>query len=182
MKRCDWCLGNDLYMKYHDEEWGKPVHDDKILYEFLLLESMQSGLNWITILKKRENFRESFDQFDYHKISLYDESKIIELLSNKGIIRHRKKIEAAINNAQRLIEVQQEFGSFDNYLWQFVNHEAINNHYEHIKDNPAKTELSDLISKDLKKRGFKFLGSTVIYAYLQAVGIVNDHIDNCDFK
>lgn len=180
--RCDWCLGNELYIKYHDEEWGKPVYDDRVLFEFLVLESMQAGLSWLTILRKRENFRQAFDNFDVEKVSQYDEDKVLELLNNSGIIRNRQKIEAAINNAKCFIEIQKEFGSFSNYQWGFVNHKPIINHYDSIKEIPAKSELSDLIAKDLKKRGFKFLGSTIIYAHLQAVGVIDDHIDSCMFK
>lgn len=179
MKRCDWAEGSKLYMGYHDKEWGVPVHDDNIHFEFLVLESMQAGLSWITILKKRENFRLAFDNFDYKKIAEYNEEKIEELLNNEGIIRYRRKIEAAINNANKFIEIQNEFGSFDNYIWNSTDNKIIINHYENIKEVPAKTVLSDLISKDLKKRGFKFLGSVTIYSYLQAVGIIDDHIDSC---
>ncbi len=180
--RCDWCLGDDLYIKYHDEEWGKPVYDDTILFEFLVLESMQAGLSWITVLKKREAFRKAFDNFDVRKVSLYDEKKITELLANPGIIKNRKKIEAAINNANRFMEIQQLFNSFSAYLWGFVDNKQIINHYDNIYEIPATSRLSDVISKDLKKRGFKFLGSTIIYSYLQAVGVINDHIDRCIMK
>lgn len=179
MIRCDWCLTDDIYIKYHDEEWGVPVHDDRVHFEFLVLESAQSGLSWITILKKRENYRVLYDNFNYKKVALYDEDKVEELLNNPGIIRNRKKIEASINNAKRFIEIQKEFGSFDNYIWNFVDNTPIINSYEQVTQVPAKTELSDIVSKDLKKRGFKFLGSITIYSYLQAVGIVDDHIDNC---
>lgn len=179
MKRCDWCLGDELYIKYHDEEWGVPVHDDRTHFEFLVLESMQSGLSWLTILRKRENFRRAFAGFDPAKVAEYDEAKIAELLQNPGIIRNRRKIEAAINNAQRFLEIQREFGSFDKYIWGFTNGEIITNHYESISEIPATSPLSDEISKDLKKRGFKFLGSVTIYAHLQATGIINDHINKC---
>lgn len=179
MNRCDWCLSDEIYIKYHDEEWGVPVHHDRIHFEFLVLESAQSGLSWITILKKRENYRVLYDGFDYEKVALYDENKVDELLNNTGIIRNRKKIEASINNAKRFIEIQNEFGSFDRYIWKFVDGNTIVNSYENVSMLPAKTELSDLISKDLKKRGFKFLGSITVYSYLQAVGIINDHIDTC---
>lgn len=177
--RCGWVSNDELYIKYHDEEWGKPVFDDAVLYEFLLLESFQAGLSWITILKKRENFREAFDQFNYKKISNYSIEKIEELILNAGIIRHRGKIEAAINNAKLFQEIQNQFESFSNYLWNFVDNQPIVNGFESLKDVPAKTDLSDAIAKDLKKRGFKFMGSTTVYAYLQAVGIVNDHVSNC---
>ncbi|MBS4536402.1 DNA-3-methyladenine glycosylase I [Clostridium sp. D2Q-14] len=179
MERCDWCKGNELYIKYHDEEWGVPVHDDRVHFEFLVLESMQAGLSWITILKKRENFREAFDNFDYEKIATYDEDKIEELLNNKGIIRNRRKIKAAINNANEFIKIIEEFGSFDKYIWKFTNNNRIINYYKEISEVPAKSDLSDTISKDLKKRGFKFLGSIIIYSYLQAIGIIDDHKDSC---
>lgn len=179
MERCDWCLGDELYIKYHDEEWGVPVHDDRTHFEFLVLESMQSGLSWLTILRKRENFRRAFAGFDPAKVAEYDEAKIAELLQNPGIIRNRRKIEAAINNAQRFLEIQREFGSFDKYIWGFTNGEIITNHYKSISEIPATSPLSDEISKDLKKRGFKFLGSVTIYAHLQATGIINDHINKC---
>jgi len=180
--RCDWCLGDELYIKYHDEEWGKAVYDDKTLFEFLVLESMQAGLSWLTILRKRENFRKAFDNFDVKKVCNYDEEKVLELLNNPGIIRNRRKIEAAINNARCFIKIQQEFGSFSNYQWRFVNFKQIINHYDDISEVPSRTELSDLIAKNLKKRGFKFLGPTIIYSYLQAVGVIDDHIDSCDLK
>lgn len=180
--RCDWCLGDEIYIKYHDEEWGIPVYDDQILFEFLVLESMQAGLSWITILRKRENFRKAFDHFDVQKVRQYDENKILELLNNPGIIRYRRKIEAAINNAKKFIEIQEEFGSFSTYLWNFVNHKQIINHFQNIHEVPTTSELSDLVASDLKKRGFKFLGSTIIYSYLEAVGVINDHIDTCIMK
>lgn len=179
MKRCGWVSTDDLYIKYHDEEWGKPVFDDAVLYEFLLLESFQAGLSWITILKKRENFRLAFDAFDYKVISNYNQDKIDKLLLNEGIIRHRRKIEAAINNANLFQNIQDEFGSFSNYLWAFVHHKPILNAFQTLKDVPAKTDLSDKIAKDLKNRGFKFMGSTTVYAFLQAVGVVNDHVSVC---
>lgn len=179
MDRCDWCKGNKLYMEYHDKEWGVPVYDDRVHFEFLLLESMQAGLSWLTILKKRENFRTAFDKFDYKKIAKYDGQKIEELLSNEGIIRHRTKIKSAINNASRFIEIKEEFGSFNTYIWGFTDNKIIVNHYKDIEEVPSKTDLSETVSKDLKKRGFKFLGPVIIYSFLQAVGIVDDHIDNC---
>ncbi|MGI9525953.1 MAG: DNA-3-methyladenine glycosylase I [Weeksellaceae bacterium] len=177
--RCAWVSEDSLYKTYHDTEWAVPVFDDKILFEFLVLESFQAGLSWITILKKRENFREAFYGFDYDKIAQFDDSKITELLHNTDIIRHRKKIEAAINNAQRFIEIKGRHGSFSNYIWQFVDNKPIINHWKSITEVPATTDLSDLIAKDLKQKRFKFLGSTTVYAYLQAVGIVNDHTLNC---
>lgn len=179
VKRCGWVSNDELYVKYHDEEWGKPVFEDAILYEFLLLESFQAGLSWITILKKRENFRKAFDEFDCVKISNYNQDKIDELLLNEGIIRHRGKIEAAINNAKLFQNIQIEFRSFSNYLWSFVDNEPILNAFKSLKEVPAKTDLSDKIAKDLKNRGFKFMGSTTVYAFMQAVGLVNDHVSDC---
>jgi DNA-3-methyladenine glycosylase I len=179
MKRCEWVTDDPLYIKYHDEEWGKPVYDDKILFEFLLLETFQAGLSWLTILKKRENFRVAFDEFDYTKIAKYSEYKHQELLQNKGIIRNRLKVKASTTNALAFIEIQKEFGSFSTYIWAFVDGKPIVNNFKTINEVPAKTPLSDLISKDLKKRGFKFVGSTIIYAHLQATGMVNDHILGC---
>lgn len=180
--RCDWCEKDDLYRKYHDEEWGKPVFEDEKIFEFLVLESFQAGLSWYTILKKRENFRIAFDDFNYKKISNYAQEKVEELMQNEGIIRNRMKINATINNAQKFQEVQKEFGSFSNYIWKFVGGKPIINHPKTIKDVPATTEISDLISQDLKKRGFKFLGSTVVYAHMQATGMVCDHLVNCHCK
>lgn len=177
--RCPWPGNDPLYINYHDLEWGNPVFDDEKLFEFLILESFQAGLSWITILKKREHFRGAFDQFNYKKIARYDESKVNELLGNAGIIRNKLKIRSAISNAKAFIKVQQEFGSFSKYLWAFVNHQPIINHFETMKEVPATTELSDQISKDLKKHGFKFVGSTIIYAHMQACGMVNDHLTSC---
>lgn len=179
MERCNWVTTDPLYIKYHDEEWGKPVYDDETIFEFLVLESFQAGLSWITILKKRENFRKAFDAFDYKKIATYSDEKIEELLQDKGIVRNRLKVLATINNANRFMEVQQEFGTFSKYIWGFVDHQPILNRFQNIKEVPATTQLSDAIAKDLKKRGFKFLGSTVIYAHMQANGMVNDHITSC---
>lgn len=178
-ERCAWCVGDALYEVYHDEEWGVPVFDDATLFEFLVLETFQAGLSWITVLKKRENFRKAFDDFDYHKISRYESTKVESLLEDAGIIRHRLKINATITNAQAFMKVQEEFGSFSNYLWNFVNGKPIKNAILNYKEAPAKTPLSDAISKDLKKRGFKFVGSTVIYAFMQAIGMVNDHTVDC---
>ncbi len=177
--RCAWCGNDPLYVRYHDEEWGVPVKDDKTLFEFLTLETFQAGLSWITILRKRENFRKAFDDFDYKKIANYKQAKIDLLLQNEGIIRNKLKVHAAVTNAKLFMEVQEEFGSFSNYIWKFVNHKPIKNSLKSHKDVPATTELSDLLSKDLKKRGFKFVGSTVIYAHMQATGMVNDHIEDC---
>ena len=179
MERCSWCLGDDLYIKYHDEEWGVPNHDERVHFEFMVLESAQAGLSWITILRKRENYRKAYDNFQPEIVSNYTDSKIEELMQNEGIIRNRRKIEASINNAKRFLEVQKEFGTFDKYIWSFVNNKPIVNSIEKIEDLPANSPLSDIISKDLKKRGFKFLGSTIIYSYMHAIGLVNDHINTC---
>lgn len=177
--RCGWCLGDDLYEDYHDKEWGVPVRDDATLFEFLILETFQAGLSWITVLKKRENFRAAFDHFDYNKIADYDQAKIDELLRNPGIIRNRLKVKATVSNARAFMEVQREYGSFSDYIWKFVNGKPIKNSISNYKDAPANTALSDTISKDLKKRGFKFVGSTVVYAHMQATGMVNDHETGC---
>ena len=179
MKRCEWCDGSELYIKYHDTEWGVPVFDDKKHFELLVLESAQAGLSWITILKKRENYRRVYDNFDPQKVAVYDEIKKAELLADTGIVRNRLKIEASIINAQKFLEIQKEFGSFSDYIWNFTNKKSIIGKWKNIQELPAKTELSDKIYLDLKKRGFKFLGSVIIYSYLQAVGIVNDHIMDC---
>ena len=178
-QRCFWVTESNLYKEYHDEEWGVPVYDDAILFEFLILETFQAGLSWITILKKRKNFRNAFDNFDYNKIACYTDSKYNDLLKNQGIIRNKLKIKSAITNAQLFIEVQKEFGSFSNYIWGYVNQKPILNKFQEKENVPATSPLSDKISKDLKKRGFKFVGSTVIYAFMQAVGLVNDHTANC---
>ena len=178
-QRCGWCKGDTLYEQYHDVEWGVPVKDDAILFEFLLLETFQAGLSWITILRKRENFRIAFDNFDYKKMAHYNQDKIESLLQDAGIIRNKLKVHSAINNAQAFIKVQQEFGSFSNYLWGFIDGKPIKNKLKNYKEAPPTTALSDSISKDLKKRGFKFVGSTVIYAKMQAVGMVNDHEMDC---
>ena len=177
--RCKWCVGIDIYEKYHDEEWGVPVYDDQKLFEFLILETFQAGLSWITILRKRENFKLAFDHFDYKKIALYSEDKVQELLQNAGIIRNQLKIRSAISNAKAFMKVQEEFGSFSTYIWAFVDGKPIVNSHKTLKEVPATTPLSDTISKDLKKRGFKFVGSTVIYAQMQATGMVNDHVEDC---
>lgn len=180
MERCVWVnMQNELYVRYHDEEWGIPVHDDLKLFEMLILEGAQAGLSWETILKKRENYRKAFDCFDPNVIALYDELKEQELLDNEGIVRNRLKIKSSIRNASIFLEIQNEFGSFDAYIWGFVNGEPIQNDFASLKELPAKTELSDKISKDLKKRGMNFVGSTIIYAYMQAIGMVNDHSINC---
>ncbi|WP_437369504.1 DNA-3-methyladenine glycosylase I [Maribacter litoralis] len=177
--RCGWCKGDTLYEAYHDQEWGVPVKDDALLFEFLVLETFQAGLSWITILKRRENFRIAFDYFDYQKIATYPESKIQNLLQDEGIIRNKLKVRATVTNAIAYMAIQKEFGSFSNYIWEFVNNEPIKNKVINYKDAPANTPISDKISTDLKKRGFKFVGSTIIYAFMQATGMVNDHQINC---
>lgn len=179
IKRCPWSLFDEIGIKYHDKEWGVPVKTDKKQFEFLILEGMQAGLSWRTILNKRENFRKAFDQFDYNKIANYKKSKVNLLMNDAGIIRNKQKIEAAINNAKKFIKVRKEFGTFSKYIWNFIDGKQIVNKYKSLSDLPARTELSDMISDDLKKRGFKFVGSTIIYAHMQACGMVNDHITSC---
>lgn len=176
--RCSWAT-TDLYKEYHDKEWGRPLHDDDKLFEMLILEGMQAGLSWLTILNKREAFREAFDGFDCRKVARYDEAKIEELMGNERIIRNRLKIKAAVTNAQQFLKIQEEFGSFDAYIWSYVENKPIQNHFAAVDEIPATTPLSDRISKDLKKRGFKFVGSTIVYAYMQSVGMVNDHVKSC---
>lgn len=178
-KRCGWCLGDPLYETYHDNEWGVPVRDDDTLFEFLLLETFQAGLSWITVLRKREHFRNAFDSFDYKKIALYQQQKLDALMQDAGIIRNKLKIQSAVTNAQAFLKIQQEFGSFSNYIWGFVNNKPIQNKVVNYKIAPATTAISDALSKDLKKRGFKFVGSTVVYAHMQATGMVNDHEIDC---
>ena len=177
--RCDWCLGDDLYCQYHDREWGVPVHDDQKLFEFLTLEGAQAGLSWLTVLRKRENYREAFDGFDPGKIAFYDPDKITELISNQGIIRNRLKIEATVKNARSFLTIQEKFGAFDRYIWNFVDGKPIQNRFKTLQELPAETEISRIISKDMKKRGFTFVGPTIIYAHMQATGMVNDHLINC---
>ncbi len=177
--RCSWCEKDDLYRNYHDEEWGKPIYDDKLLFEFLILETFQAGLSWYTVLSKRENFRNAFSDFDYKEVAKYSEDKIQELLQNAGIIRNQLKIRGAVANAIAFMEVQKEFGSFSNYIWKFTDGKPIDNNPKTLSEVPASTPLSDTISKDLKKRGFKFVGTTVVYAHMQATGMVNDHIESC---
>jgi len=177
--RCGWCVGDPLYEAYHDEEWGVPIYDDATLFEFLILETFQAGLSWITVLRKRENFRTAFDNFDYKIIATYSESKIEALLMDAGIIRNKLKVRATVTNAQAFLNVQEEFNSFSKYIWGFTDGKPIKNALKNSKDAPANTPLSDIISKDLKKRGFKFVGTTVIYAFMQATGIVNDHEVGC---
>jgi DNA-3-methyladenine glycosylase I len=179
MTRCEWAGEDPLYIAYHDEEWGVPVHDDRKLFEFLILEGAQAGLSWITILRRRENYRAAFDQFDPEKVARYNESRIAELLENSGIIRNRLKIRSAVQNAQAFLKVQEEFGSFDKYIWEFVDHQPIVNHWKEMSEIPAFTSLSEQISKDLKKRGFNFVGPTIVYAHMQATGMVNDHTTDC---
>lgn len=177
--RCAWVNEDPLYIDYHDNEWGKPLYDDQQLFEFLILESFQAGLSWITILKKRENFRKAFDHFDANKIAGYDEHKVEELMQNAGIIRNRLKIKAAITNAQRYLDVRKEEGSFSKYIWSFVGGSPIVNKWKSLKEVPANTDISDEMSKTLKKKGFKFVGSTICYAFMQATGMVNDHTTDC---
>lgn len=179
MNQCPWGTADELYIRYHDEEWGVPVYEDNKQFEFLVLESAQAGLSWHTILKKRENYRAAYDGFDVQKVAKYDEKKIEELMQNAGIIRNRRKIEASINNAKIFLEIQNEFGNFCKYLWGFVDGKPVVNNWTEVSQIPAKTELSDRISKDMKKRGFKFLGSIIIYSHLQATGLVNNHLTYC---
>lgn len=178
-KRCTWCGEDPLYMAYHDEEWGVPVHDDQRLFEFLILEGAQAGLSWITVLRKRENYRLAFDKFDYHKVAKYTEDDIERLLANEGIIRNKLKLKSAIKNAQGVLAIQAEFGSFDRYIWRFVDGVTVQNNWPSLAEVPAKTPISELMSKDLKKRGFNFVGPTICYAFMQATGMVNDHTTDC---
>ena len=176
---CSWPKGDPLLTKYHDTEWGVPLHNDRKLFEFLILEGFQAGLSWLTILRKRENFRKAFDKFDFNKVANYGQRKIDSLLQDSGIIRNKLKIESAVTNAKAFIGVRKEYGSFNKYIWGFTGGKPIQNEFESLEEIPAKTELSDLISKDLIKRGFKFVGSTIVYAHMQATGMVNDHIKSC---
>mgnify|MGYP003109804250 FL=1 len=178
-QRCWWCGDDPLYVAYHDTEWGVPVKDDEKLFEFLILETFQAGLSWITVLRKRENFRKAFDDFNYKKIARYSEAKIQELLQDAGIIRNKLKVRATITNAQAFMKVQEEFGSFSDYIWGFVDGKPIQNSLQNKSEVQANTPLSDALSKDLKKRGFKFVGTTVVYAHMQATGMVNDHLTDC---
>ena len=182
LKRCPWVEDIPIFIDYHDNEWGIPVYEDDKLFEMLILESMQAGLSWITILKKRESFREAFDGFNPHKIAHYDEKKVEELMNNSGIIRNRLKINAAIANAQIFLNIVKEHGSFSKFIWKYVDYEPIVGHWKNLEDIPATTTLSDRISKDLKKMGFKFLGPTTVYAFMQATGMVNDHLESCKWK
>lgn len=179
LQRCGWCGTDPLYQRYHDEEWGVPCRDDHKLFEFLILESAQAGLSWITILRKRENYRRAFHQFDAEKVARYNRRSVERLMNNPGIVRNRLKIESAINNARRFLEVQEAFGSFSNYLWGFIDHQPLQNHWQTLSELPARTPLSDTISKDMKQRGFRFFGSTICYAHMQATGMVNDHLLGC---
>ena len=178
-KRCGWCEGSALYTKYHDHEWGVPTFSDKILFEFLILETFQVGLSWITILKKRNNFKKSFDYFDYNKISKYDLKKEEKLLNDTSIIRNQSKIKASINNSKSFIKIKESMGSFSNYIWDFISGEPIINSFQKLYEIPAYTVLSEKISKDLKQKGFSFVGPTVVYSYMQAIGMVNDHLESC---
>lgn len=177
--RCPWCLGFEKYIQYHDEEWGVPVYNDKKHFEFLVLESAQAGLSWSTVLNKREGYHQAFEGFDYYKVAQFSSDKIEKILTDPNIIRNRKKVEAAVHNAGKFIEIQQNYGSFSGYLWDYVDGKPIQNRWRNLSDIPASTDLSHKISTDLKRRGFKFLGSTIIYSHLQATGIVNDHLVQC---
>jgi DNA-3-methyladenine glycosylase I len=179
LRRCTWAGSDPLYVAYHDLEWGVPVHDDRILFEFLILEGAQAGLSWSTILKKRDNYRFAFDQFDPSLVAYYNDSKVAELLSNPGIVRNRRKIDAAISNAQAFLAVQSEFGSFDHYIWSFIGGSTVQNAWKSLPEIPANTPQSDTMSKDLLRRGFKYVGTTICYAFMQAVGMVNDHTVDC---
>ena len=178
-KRCSWAGSDPLYIKYHDEEWGRPEHDDRVLFEFLILEGAQAGLSWLTILRKRENYCAAFDGFDPVKVAGYDRVKIESLLGDAGLVRNRAKIESAVTNARAFLAVQEEFGSFDRYVWSFVNGQPLVNSWKAIEEIPAQTAESRALSADLKKRGFKFVGPTIVYAFMQAVGLVNDHLEDC---
>lgn len=177
--KCAWCLGDAEYEAYHDKEWGVPVYDDAVFFEFLVLETFQAGLSWITILRKRDNFKNAFDNFNYKKIANYQQPKIDSLLQHSGIVRNKLKVNGTVTNAKLFMEIQKEFGSFSNYIWKFVDGKPITNRVENYKEAPTTTDISDAISKDLKKRGFKFVGSTVMYAFMQATGLVNDHEVDC---
>ncbi|MBM7702255.1 DNA-3-methyladenine glycosylase I [Metabacillus iocasae] len=179
MKRCDWVTKEEIYIQYHDEEWGVPVYEDRKLFEMLNLEGAQAGLSWITVLRKRERYREVFDHFEAEKIIQYDEAKVEELLQDPGIIRNRLKVKAVIRNAKAFLQIQQEFGSFSDYIWSFVGGKPVINKWDRIQDVPTSTAISDAMSKDLKKRGFSFVGSTICYAFMQATGMVHDHLTTC---
>ena len=177
--RCEWCEGDKVYEKYHDKEWGVPLHNDRKLFEFLILEGAEAGLSWITVLKKRKTYREVFDNFDFNKVALYKEAKIKSLLKNPGIIRNKLKVRAAVKNANAFIKIREECGTFNKYIWQFTEGKTIQNSWKTLKEIPAETEISQAMSKDLKKRGFTFVGPTICYAFMQAIGMVNDHVVDC---
>ncbi|MEJ2484573.1 MAG: DNA-3-methyladenine glycosylase I [Anaerolineales bacterium] len=177
--RCEWAGSDPLYIQYHDQEWGVPVHDDRTLFEFLVLEGAQAGLSWITILRRRENYRQAFDNFDPQKVARYNPAKIERLLQDPGIIRNKLKVNSAVQNAQAFLRIQEEFGSFNQYIWEFVDHRPIINTWTQMNQIPASTPLSETISKDLKQRGFNFVGPTIVYAHMQATGMVNDHVVSC---
>ena len=177
--RCPWCRGSEVYAAYHDREWGAPLHDERMLFELLILEGAQAGLSWSTILNKRDNYRKAFDDFDARKIARYRDAKVARLLADAGIVRNRLKIAATIQNARAFLAVQKEFGSFDRYIWRFVGGKPVQNRRRSMKQVPARTPASDAMSKDLRQRGFKFVGSTIVYAYMQGVGMVNDHLTSC---
>jgi len=179
VKRCPWCTGDPLYLAYHDQEWGVPVFEDKKQFEFLILEAAQAGLSWLTVLRKRDNYRLVYADFNPEIVASFDQQKIESLMEDKGIIRNKLKIDASVNNARRFLEVQEKFGSFCNYIWEFIDFKPIVNHWTDLEDIPTKTKLSEIISKDLKKRGFRFLGPTIIYSHLQATGLINDHLILC---
>lgn len=178
-QRCDWCGDDNLYLRYHDKEWGVPVHSDKKLFEFLILEGVQAGLSWITVLRKRTAYREAFDRFDFNKVANYNQRKIDTLLKNRGLVRNRLKMQAAVKNARAFIEVREEFGTFNRFIWQFTDGETIHNRFRSMQEVPANTPISDAMSKELKRRGFTFVGSTICYAFMQATGMVNDHLVDC---
>ncbi|MGM0635321.1 MAG: DNA-3-methyladenine glycosylase I [Bacteroidota bacterium] len=177
--RCSWCLATPEYIDYHDKEWGVPIKNDQLLFEFLCLESFQSGLSWLTVLKKRAHFRKAFAKFDFEKVKDFNNEQVEKLLQNRNIIRHRGKIEASINNAQKLIQIRQEYGSFSDFIWQYIQHTPIQNQYNELSEVPTQTQISQEISRDLKKKGFKFVGPTTIYSFMQAIGMVNDHLTSC---
>ena len=179
MIRCEWSVSDPLYITYHDQEWGVPVHDDRLLFEFLILEGAQAGLSWLTILKKRDNYRKAFDGFDFERVAKYSETELKHLLADSGIVRNRLKIESAIKNARGVLDIREEYGSLDSYLWRYVDGTPIQNSWKSMSELPAKTELSEVISRDLKVRGFNFVGPTICYAFMQAIGMVNDHTTDC---
>ena len=179
IRRCNWSVSDPIYIKYHDKEWGVPVHNDRKLFEMIVLDGAQAGLSWLTILKKRNNYRKAFDNFDPKKVAKYDKRKIIQLLKNDGIVRNRLKVESAVTNAKAFLKVKEEFGTFDKYIWQFIGGKTKVNSWKTLKDIPANSKESDAMSKDLKSREFKFVGSTICYAFMQAAGLVNDHTIDC---